>query len=207
VVDTRLFELLNRPMGTHDGIEDAVERFMGASVPLFVAATILLWFLARPGGSLRWKVATVCALASAGLGLLVNQVISHIWARPRPFVTHPDAVVVVARTHDPSFPSDHATAAFAIAFAVLAFSLPVGCAFLSGATLVAITRVAGGMHYPSDVAAGALIGLLSAVVVVGFANDPAVRVAVLGSRVTDPFVGPVRRRIEAALRPRRHWRA
>lgn len=206
-MDYRLLEFLNGPMGSHDGLEDTVSAFISASVPLFVAATLVLWLLARPGGSLRWKSACISALSSAGLGLLANQAIAHFWARPRPFTTHPATTVLAARTPDPSFPSDHATAAFAIAFAVVAFSVPVGAAFLSGATLVALSRVAGGLHYPSDVGASLLVGLAAALLVVTFAREPLERLAAGASRVTDPPVAALTRRIGAVLRPLRRSRS
>jgi membrane-associated phospholipid phosphatase len=188
-------------MATHDWLEDSVSAVISLSVPVFVVATIGLWFLARPGGSPRWKQASVTALAAAGLALLVNQVISHLYSRPRPFAGHPSAVVLGGRSTDPSFPSDHASAAFAIAFAVFVFSRRLGAAFLTAAAAVAISRVLAGVHYPTDVLAGLGIGLVAALVVVTLAREPIDRVVALGSRISDPVVAPVRARIEAALRP------
>lgn len=61
-----------------------------------------------------------------------------------------------------SFPSGHATAAFLFAALVIA-SFPVWAPIFYGwATLVAISRVALGVHYPSDVLAGAFLGTLIA---------------------------------------------
>ena len=51
--------------------------------------------------------------------LAAAQVISHLLERPRPYLAHPDAsFLLVPVSHDWSFPSDHATAAFAIAVAI-----------------------------------------------------------------------------------------
>jgi len=99
--------------------------------------------------------------------------------------------VLAARTTDPSFPSDHAAAAFAIAFAVLAFSRRAGIAFLVAAALIALSRVALGMHYPSDVLAGALVGFGAATLVTTLGRTWVVRLVVLVSRVTDPLLRPV----------------
>jgi undecaprenyl-diphosphatase len=83
--------------------------------------------------------------------------------RPRPFIAHPDTVHLFAKhAADPGFPSDHATAAFAIAVALLLHSRRWGTFALIAATILAITRVAMGIHYPTDVLAGAAIGALSA---------------------------------------------
>ena len=63
-----------------------------------------------------------------------------------------------------SFPSDHATAAFAIAVALLRRHRKAGAIALVLAGLLAIARVAVGTHYPSDVLAGALIGTTAALI-------------------------------------------
>jgi len=144
---------------------------------------------------------------AAGLALPVNQVISHLWSRPRPYAAHSAVTVIADRSTDPSFPSDHAAAAFAIAYAIGAFSATVGALFLSGATIVALSRVAGGLHYPSDVVAGFLVGLFAAALVVTVGREPVERVVALLARVADPVLGPVRRPIEAAIRRRRRRRA
>jgi undecaprenyl-diphosphatase len=175
-----------------DWIEDPTTALADVVVPLYALATVGLWFAARPYGSARWKRASVSGLAAAAVALLANQVISHLWERPRPFVDHPALThVLAARTTDPSFPSDHAAAAFAIAFAVLAFSRWAGAAFLAAATLVGLSRVALGMHYPSDVLAGALVGLAAAALVTTLGRLWLERLVVLVSRVTDPLLRPV----------------
>ena len=139
-------------------------------------------------------------MLSASLALLANQAISHLWDRPRPFAAHPVSVhLFAANSTDPSFPSDHAAAAFAIAVAVLAFSRAGGLAFLAAATLIAVSRVVLGLHYPSDVIAGAAVGTAAALLVTTFAL-PAIDVAVrAASTVTDPVLSRVRR---ASLRAR-----
>ena len=121
-------------------------------------ATIGLWVFARPGTASRWKLATTSALASAGVALLINQIIGHIWARERPTAAHPTAhLFFVAPSGDPSFPSDHAGVAFAIAFAVYFLSRRAGIVFLVAAGAIAVDRVLIGLHYPGDIAAGAVV--------------------------------------------------
>jgi len=163
-------------------------------VPLVAALTVSLWFVARPYGAPRWKLAATSALGSAAIALLANQVIAHVWARPRPFAAHPDAVhLLAARSADPSFPSDHAAAAFAIAIAVLAFSRVVGGSLLALAAVIALSRVALGLHYPGDVLAGAVVGAAAALLALGPGAPWVTRVVVLASRVSDPVLARVRR--------------
>jgi undecaprenyl-diphosphatase len=61
-------------------------------------------------------------------------------------------------SHDPSFPSDHATFAFGIATGLLLVSKGVGVPALILAALIGLSRVYTGEHYLSDVIGGALIG-------------------------------------------------
>src|SRR5262245_36317887 len=174
------------------------------AVPLFATATIGLWFLDRPGPWYRWKIASLAGMTAAGFGLVVSQVITQFWQRPGPFVAHPhDTILLVARSNEPSFPSDHAVAAFAIAFAVAFIGRRMGAAFLAGATLIGVTRVIAGLHYPGDVLGGAAIGFVSAAAVLLLAGDylaPVVRVA---SKVTDPLVTPAWRALDRAKDRRR----
>jgi undecaprenyl-diphosphatase len=200
-VDFRAFEFLNGAMSGRDGLDDFVAVFASWSVALFAAATLSLWLLDRPGGPLRWKLATACACTAAGLGFLVNQLIGRVWFRERPFLAHPAHTVLLAqRTRDPSFPSDHATAAFAIAFVVLLFSLRVGVVFLAWAAAIGLSRILVGLHYPGDVVAGAGVGLACAILVTTIGRDPVARVALLAGRLTDPIVAAATRRFDRARR-------
>ena len=170
-------------------IEDFVSFW---AVPLFLTLTASLWLLDRPGGSLRGKTACLSGLSAAALGLLISQAISHFWIRDRPFIAHPhDTFLLVARSHEPSFPSDHAVAAFAIAcsVALLAGRRP-GVLLLVAATVIAISRVFVGLHYPGDVAGGALIGLLSSLIVYYAGGGRWKPIIQLLSTITDPLVAP-----------------
>src|SRR5919205_510374 len=103
--------------------------------------------------------------ATTGRSLLINQAIADaIWHRPRPYETHP-GVYHLSNSHDPSFPSDHASAAFGIAFGVFFFAPGVGALFLVVAALIAIGRVLIGAHYPGDVLGGLGVGFAVAAVV------------------------------------------
>jgi undecaprenyl-diphosphatase len=93
------------------------------------------------------------------VALACAQLLSRIVDRPRPFVADPGGVHLFARhAADAGFPSDHATAAFAIATALLLHDRRLGAIVLAAAALLAAGRVALGVHYPSDVLAGAALG-------------------------------------------------
>ena len=113
------------------------------------------WVLGRP----EERRGAILALLATGGAWLVRQIIIRAWFRPRPFVAHPHAVhKLIAHTSDPSFPSGHASASIAIAVAVLLVHRRVGGFLLIIALVICYARVYVGVHYPSDVLAGALIG-------------------------------------------------
>ena len=183
---------MNAAVATRDWLEDPVTALASVAVPLYAIATVALWFLARPYGDTRWKRASVSALVSAGIALLTNQAIARVWERPRPFTEHPALMhLLAARTGDPSFPSDHAAAAFAIAFAVLVFSRLAGALFLAAATAIALSRIALGLHYPTDVLAGLFVGLVAATLVTTLGRPWIARLVGIVGAVTDPLLRPV----------------
>ncbi|MQS11951.1 phosphatase PAP2 family protein [Streptomyces kaniharaensis] len=129
----------------------------------------------RPGRTRRAAVLGVFAvgLASAGANLVVKQLIR----RPRPdrLATASSAERHVRMPSSPSLPSGHTAAA--VAFAAVTGSALPALAFPLGtlACAVGYSRVHTGVHYPGDVAAGALIGIASAAAVTAGANHWAPR--------------------------------
>ena len=157
------------------------------------AAAIVPWFAGKPYTRSSWRLATATALASAAVALLVNQVLSHLWDRPRPFVSHSNLTLFISQARDPSFPSDHASASFAIAVSVLLLHRRTGVALLALAAVISAARVFEGVHYPTDVLAGAAIGTISAVLVSWLARPLLEATVEVVQRITDPVVALVRR--------------
>lgn len=131
---------------------------------LFVGLLAILFLATGKWRSRNGRVAVVAAGFSALLALGMAHVLADLWARPRPYEAHPDAHLFIAPSHDTSFPSDHATAAFAIAVAIVVRHRRAGWIALAVATLLSISRVAVGTHYPLDVLAGAALGTGAALV-------------------------------------------
>lgn len=104
------------------------------------------------------------ALLSLGIGALITNVaLKNIVARTRPYEVVEGLALLVGRQSDFSFPSGHSCASFAAAM-VYYRMLPrrYGIATLVLAGLIAFSRLYVGVHYPSDVIAGILVGMLAA---------------------------------------------
>ncbi|MGR6319835.1 phosphatase PAP2 family protein [Micromonospora soli] len=148
-----LFQLINAAAGTTDPVDDVFEWC--AVWLLYVLGVLAAVPVLR--GLLRERVAVVRVAAVLVLAFVVGQGVAAISPEVRPFQTHP-VHQLIPHAAGPSLPSDHATAAFALAFAVGAFlsrRWGVGLAVL--AVLLGFARVWTGVHYPADILAGAVI--------------------------------------------------
>ena len=196
-MDYDALHAVNDHLGGHLWLAHALAVFSDLSPFIVVAALAIAWFSARPGTVSRLRAGVVGALAAAALALGINQVVSHIWERPRPSMAHPLGVHLwfTNASTDPSFPSDHSAAAFAVGFALLFVSRRWGIGMLALAAAIAVSRVAIGLHYPGDVLAGAAVGLAAAVVVMYLARRPLGALTGVLARVSDAITGPVWRRL------------
>jgi undecaprenyl-diphosphatase len=95
------------------------------------------------------------ALGAVGAAYLLNVAVKTVFRRRRPLLEHLPALVRTPT--ELSFPSSHAAAAFAGARAYAPL-LPGGRALYAVAAAMGLSRIYLGVHYPSDIAAGAALG-------------------------------------------------
>jgi undecaprenyl-diphosphatase len=140
-------------------------KFAANELAFVIVAIVALTFL-FPWRThrLERRIGAVLATAAGGVALLLVQPISDAVERTRPFVAHPHSKLLIHHSTDPGFPSDHATGAFAMALGLWLYDRVIGSVALVLAAIVAFARVYVGVHYPSDVVAGALIGMAVALI-------------------------------------------
>jgi undecaprenyl-diphosphatase len=108
--------------------------------------------------------AVVHMLVVGLIGTLIYKLIKGKTLRPRPFNVYP-AIVCVGKTLDQfSFPSGHTMHAVAFSIIAVAYFPALFWLVVPFALLVALSRPILGLHYPSDVAAGAALGAVIALV-------------------------------------------
>ncbi|MGH2518822.1 MAG: phosphatase PAP2 family protein [Chloroflexota bacterium] len=207
-LDYRIEQWINGPAGTHAVLDKVMYAAAAWGEPLFIAL-VLLWFgVAWLAGWPQERTNALAALLASGGALLVNLVVSLIWTRPRPFFSHRGTVHLLLRhSADASFPSDHAAAAFAIAIVLLASHRRLGALFMAAAVVLSYGRVYVGDHYPTDVLAGAVIGLLVGLLLLTWLQPLAVLLRELADRLLALLHLPLFDRADPRLNSdaRVHW--
>lgn len=157
----------------------AVE-YANYGVVLFGLLLLMGGVLARREASVVMKARALLAPVGVLLAVAANQPIVHAVNEPRPYTKLPHALLLVHRSVDASFPSDHATMAGAVAAGLMLVSWRLGVLAVVAALLMAFTRVYVGAHYPIDVLAGLGVGAVVATVVVLAGTGPLARLVEWG---------------------------
>lgn len=161
-LDYDIFQMINH-FAASVSVLNPVMKFLAEDAEyLFFAGVLLYWFIRTD----RNRRMTFEALIAACVGLGISGLIGHFLYRDRPFVTH-TVIQLIAHPANASFPSDHALGAFVIASTIWLYHKKTGILWLILGGLIALSRVWTGVHYPSDVIAGAVMGNLIALTVHG----------------------------------------
>lgn len=110
----------------------------------------------------RTRMIGIMTLTSLAFCICINNIfVKHLVARARPFDTYSDLVPLIKKPTDYSFASGHTTASFAAAGILARFlQRPLSVLIVVFAVLVAFSRLYLGVHYPTDVLCGMVIGIL-----------------------------------------------
>ncbi len=171
-LDTAIFHFINQTLSTPLG--DLIWPYITDYAQLLPVkiAFVLVWLLLIVRGGRIGRTAALLLIPTIALAdQLSSSVIKEIVSRPRPCHTV-DGVQVIHAIHllvdcgpGKSFPSSHAVNNFAAATLFSLLYRKWSWAFFAWASCIALSRVAVGVHYPSDVLGGAIIGIVVASVV------------------------------------------
>lgn len=167
-LDVALFYLVNDLAGRSEPLDAAARLLVNEYFVPTTLGLILLVFWFAPDEPAR-RMHNQLVLFQAALALLLGnamlKVANLLYYRPRPFATL-SVTRCFYKPSDSSFPSNPAAVGFAVATAVYLHHRRAGVVAYGLATLFALSRVYCGVHYPSDIVAGALLGSASAFIVV-----------------------------------------
>lgn len=158
--DLKLFYILNDHLKCIF-LDRIVPLITGLGGAFFTVATSLILICFGKGtiNMAGWQCLT--ALASSHIAV---HYLKKIFARPRPFLNITNMHAFKNYLYDYSFPSGHTTAAFAMAFTLSIFFPPFMPIFMILATLIGLSRIYLGFHYPTDVFVGIIIGIVFSII-------------------------------------------
>jgi undecaprenyl-diphosphatase len=157
-MDGSIFRWINRLADRTGWAHSLFKANAGYGIVLFAVLLLAAYIDGRRHGDLTAVAASVWAALAAMAALGVGQLVGGAVDRARPYETMPNVHLLVDRTTDFSFPSDHATVAGAVAVGLLFANRRWGIVAIVLAVLMAFTRVYVGAHYPGDVLAGLVLG-------------------------------------------------
>ncbi len=187
-MDTLIFQFINN-FASKWWLLDWLGIFLAYYAPYFLVL-LAIYFLFKEKSRTRrvyfFSLASLSMILARGI---ITEVIKFFYKRPLPFEVLP-IQALIDKAPDGSFPSDHAAIFFALFLTLYYFAkqnnLPrVDSQVKAGWNLkpiwwslgivltMGIARIFVGVHWPSDILAGALIGLLSALIVKNFLPKPA----------------------------------
>lgn len=126
---------------------------------LLFSFIILVWLNLYDRGKLTALKALISVVVSR---FVFTEIIRFIWFRPRPFVAESFVPLINQNPAEASFPSGHASFYFALSTIIYFYNKKAGTLFFIASFLVAISRVYVGVHWPSDILAGVILGILTA---------------------------------------------
>ena len=160
-IDIRLLREINLNRNIH--LDNTFKDFTNSAGPVAYGTPIVMFGISLIGHDEQLKEKSLYIGASVLSSAMVSNIFKYSVNRTRPFVTYPD-IQKVTSGGSPSFPSGHTSDAFSLATSV-AIACPRWYIIVPAygwASTVAYSRMELGVHYPSDVLAGAVIGAGSA---------------------------------------------
>jgi undecaprenyl-diphosphatase len=155
-LDTGLFRFINLELV--NPLCDRVMPLLSGNVAFAPVVAVIGLLLVWKGG---WRGRLFVVMLALAVGLtdgLVCNTLKHLIARPRPFWVLPEARCLVGKSGSGSLPSSHAANWFAATMIACIYYRRSWRFMLPSAVLVSVSRVYNGVHYPSDILAGAILG-------------------------------------------------
>lgn len=114
----------------------------------------------------KTRTAGLLTLAALGLSAFIGEgILKPLFQRPRPYSDYPATLMLIDQLTSYSFPSGHTSSSFAAAYVLSKSFKKLVFVFLGFAIVMGFSRMYLFMHYSTDVIAGALLGLVSGIIV------------------------------------------
>lgn len=155
MLDVQIFNSINNLAGQYLWL-DTFAIFFAEYLPWILIVFLFLFLL--KDFKRYWKMVFLgffVAILTRGF----VEIIRWFLPRPRPFIEN-NVNLLLSHLNVPSFPSGHAVFFFALSTIVYFYNKKIGILFFVSSLLIGFSRIFVGIHWPSDILAGALLGIL-----------------------------------------------
>lgn len=128
------------------------------TLSVYTTYPLVLIYLIYTGDTRMWRV-----ILAPAISFVLVSIFRNLLNAPRPYEVTGTAPIIKKDTKGKSFPSRHVFSVFVIAATLYFISSPLGIVLMLAGCILAVLRVIGGVHFPRDVIAGAVIGILSGI--------------------------------------------
>ncbi len=156
-IDLQLFNLINGLAGKWQWL-DYLAMFFARYFEYFLLLALLIFLIVN--FKKHWKMAAESVVVAVFARFVLAEIIRLVWFRPRPFVVENFIPLISQNSAEASFPSGHASFYFALSTIIYCYNKKAGILFFIASFLIALSRIFVGVHWPSDILVGALIGIL-----------------------------------------------
>jgi len=167
-IDLQLFSYINNFAG-HSKALDFIGIFFAQYLAYgLIALIVILLFYPNNHRSSNRIMVIVSVFAGLVARFIIKELIILFYHRPRPYMLLSSVYKLIPTTltdNYQSFPSGHAIFYFALAMGLIHFNKKLGIYYFLAAVLMGIARVFVGVHWPTDIVGGAILGMLTAVLI------------------------------------------
>ena len=169
MLDVRFLHFFNWLVGTSQVFDVLIVFFSSYVQYVLVAVFLLLVYFSEYSRKQKRSILLVTMISSLIARFGITEIIRFFYHRPRPFLALPVNKLLsngwFYSDNAGSFPSGHSAFFFAMATAIYLYNKKWGIGFFLAAILMNIGRIVAGVHYPSDILGGMMIGIVVGYVV------------------------------------------
>ena len=147
-----------------DVVFSTITKLADSGIFWILLAVIFLFFKKTRKTGLMMGVALLCGL------IVGNLTLKPLIGRIRPYDLNPGVSLLIDKLHDFSFPSGHTLSSFEGATVLLIRDKRFGIPAMILAAIIALSRLYLYVHYPTDVLAGAVLGITFGILAVSIVN-------------------------------------